>query len=414
MKINISRQLFNNAYYPYLTDYTHRTECYYGGAGSGKSHFVASKLIIKALKSKRLVLVIRKVAATQKDSCWALILSILAQYKLLNYCTVNKSDYTITLPNGSTFLFKGLDNPEKIKSIAGITDVWIEEATELTLDDYTQLQLRLRAKAPNLQMFLSYNPVSKANWIYRQFHAAEATVPEDTLIIKTTYKDNRFLPQDYVAALERMQQTNPTYYRIYALGEFCSLDKLIYNNWQVQEFDYTALLKQQKLITSNGLDFGFVNDATAFVSCLINEETKTIYIYDEIYQKGLTNDKIAELITYKGHAKSLIIADSAEQKSIAELKKAGLIRIRPAVKGADSVIHGIQQLQQYQLMVHPRCQNTITELQNYSWQKDKQTNEYINKPIDDYNHCLDALRYSLQAVTTAPKLQTMSKALLGL
>lgn len=135
------------------------------------------------------------------------------------------------LPNGSVVLFKGLDDPEKIKSIVGITDIWVEEATELTYEDYSQLKLRLRANADNLQMFLSFNPISKANWVYKEFFAKNT----DALVIKTTYRDNQFLPQSYIDELEKLIETNPTYYRIYALGEFCSLDKLVYNNWEISE-----------------------------------------------------------------------------------------------------------------------------------------------------------------------------------
>ena len=335
------------------------------------------------------------------------MLNTLSQFKLIDLCSVNKTNFTIGLPNGSQFLFYGMDNSEKMKSITDITDIWIEEATELAQDDFSQLDLRLRAQKPQLQIFLSFNPVSKANWVYKHFFSNET--PANTVILKTTYKDNRFLPQDYIAALEAMKVSNPTYYKIYALGEFCSLDKLIFNNWEVGIREDTS-----NLTLLLGLDFGFVNDATAFVVAYLDEDNKEIYIDKELYQTGLLNDQIANAIKYMGFAKSVIIADSAEQKSIEEIKREGVSRIRPATKGKGSILQGIAKLQQYKLIVNPQCTNMIVELQNYSWKKDKATNEYINEPQDSFNHLCDALRYSLQCVDNQQKIKTFNKANLGL
>lgn len=162
-ELNINKKVFNEAYFPYLYQYDKKFEVYYGGAGSGKSWFVCQKLIIKALKMKRRILVIRKTGVSLKESCWRLLMTILSQWDLLSYCKVNKSDFSVELPNGSSFLLKGLDDPEKIKSITGITDCWIEEATELIPEDFDQLMLRLREKVDYTQFFLSFNPVSKTN-----------------------------------------------------------------------------------------------------------------------------------------------------------------------------------------------------------------------------------------------------------
>lgn len=359
------------------------------------------------MNDKRKVLVIRKVGATLKDSVFQLLKDTLSKWNILQYCNINQSSFSISLPNGSVFLFKGLDDNEKIKSIAGITDIWIEEATELTQDDFTQLDLRLREKAANQEIYLSFNPVSKANWCYKYWF--DSAPPYDTFILKTTYKDNKFLPDKYIKSLEQMKRTNPTYYKIYALGEFASLDKLVFNNWKIEEFDFRSI--QGKLLI--GLDFGFVADLTALICSVLDEENKKIYIFDEYTCTNKTNDEIAKIIQSKGYSKSLIIADCAEQKSIEELRKEGICRIRASAKGADSIIHGIQKLQQYELIVTPMCEQVITELQNYSWQKDKQTGEYINKPIDNFNHCMDALRYSLQCVEDN-RLKTINKSILGL
>lgn len=403
INIQVSRKIFNEAYYSSLLDYDNRYEVYYGGAGSGKSVFVAQKILIKALNNKRRILIVRKVARTIRDSVFQLMLNTLSQFQLLDKCSVNKTNFTIELPNGSQFLFYGMDNSEKMKSITDITDIWIEESTEINYDDFSQLDLRLRAKKPDLQIFLSFNPVSKVNWCYKYWF--ENGEPPQTKILQTTYKDNRFLPQDYIDALEQMKTTNPTYYNIYALGQFCSLDKLVFNNWTTGTIEDT---KDMELLL--GLDFGYVNDATAFIVAYLDEANKTIYIEQEVYQTGLLNNQIADFIKYMGFAKSVIIADSAEQKSIEEIKQQGIPRIKPAAKGQGSIMQGIQKLQQYKIIVNPLCTNMIVELQNYSFKKDKATNEYINEPIDAFNHLCDALRYSLQCLDNKQRLQTVSKS----
>lgn len=404
--LRLSREIFNATYLPYLQDYSHRYEIYYGGAGSGKSVFIAQKILFKALNEKRKVLIIRKTLNSQKDSCWRLMLEQLDQWHIRSMCKVRITDYAIELPSGSVLLFKGLDDSERIKSIVGITDIWIEEATELIEEDFDQLDLRLRARTSSLQMFVSFNPISKVNYVYRKWFADGAKVGDDTLILKTTYKDNRFLPEEYIKSLESKINTNPTYYRIYALGEFCSLDKLVYNNWRVEMFEPPA---DGKLIV--GLDFGFTNDPTAIVASIVKGDD--IYVFKEFTGTGKTNQQIAEILANMGFSKSVIIADSAEPKSVAEIRRCGIMRIRESQKGKDSIIHGIQRLQGYNLIIHPSCENIITELENYSWIKDKATGEYTNRPIDMFNHSLDALRYSLQCLDQH-KFTTMDKSVLGL
>lgn len=419
MKLLIHKEVFNDVYFPFLLDYSKRYEVYYGGAGSGKSVFVAQKLVYKALKEKRKILVLRKVGRTVKNSTFQLLVDTLIDWKIIDKCKINRTDFSIELPNGSLFLCTGLDDSEKIKSITGLTDAWLEEATEFIQDDFNQIDLRIRhATAANQQIILSFNPVSKANWCYQLFFKDKFDSQQEkeeveefragVQIHHTNYLDNRFLPQSYIDSLLLLKGTNPAYYKIYALGEFGSLDKLIFSNWRVAAFNHEEI-KGELMI---GLDFGFVNDPTALIASLLVEEEKKIYIFKEKFEKGLLNNQIAEMISSLGFAKSVIIADAAEQKSIEEIKRAGITRIKPAVKGQGSILQGIQKLQQYEIIIHPDCKNLVEESRNYSWEKDKATNEYINKPIDKYNHGIDALRYSLQCVGT--KMKTMNKAALGL
>ena len=404
--LNLKKSLFNDVYYPHLLDYSRRYEVYYGGAGSGKSVFVCQKLLVKACRSKRKILIIRKYGTTLKDSVFQLVIDMLKKWQIYDNCKINLSTYTITLPNGSVFLFKGMDDSEKIKSITDITDIWCEEATELSEDEFTQLDLRLRAMAGELQLIVSFNPISKVNWVYKRWFAEGVVIKEDTMILKTTYKDNRFLPLSYISALEEKINSNPNYYKIYALGEFITLDKLIFYNWRAEEFNHEEI-KGDLLV---GLDFGFVNDISAIVASIIDETNKKIYIFKEYGATGKTNEDLIEIIKSLGFSKSVIMADAAEPKSIAEIKSGGIQKIRACKKGKDSILHGIQQLQQYEIIVHPNCRGIITEFENYTWQKDRQSGEYINKPIDDFNHYIDALRYSLQCVKA--KLKTLDKNLL--
>lgn len=411
MEIRFNKNVFNPVYYPLLKEELPRYLVLYGGAGSGKSFFAAEYLIIKALKSKRKILVLRKVGNTIKRSVFQLLLDILSSWKLLPYCKINRTDFTIELYNGSSFLFAGLDDPEKIKSITGLTDAWLEEATEFSVDDFSQIDLRIRHETAKDQMLiLSFNPVSKANWCYKNFFSPEAD--EEFLkkcrIIKTNYLDNPHLPQTYVDTLLLLEKTNPAYYKIYCLGEFGSLEKLIYNNWQIMDFDANKIKGQLMC----GLDFGYSNDPSAFVASLLVPEEQRIYVFKEWGGTGYLNDEIAKNIKEMGFAKSLICADSAENKSIDEIKRAGIRRIFPCAKGKGSILQGIQKLQQYELIIHPSCEALIEELQNYSWKKDKQTNEYVNEPIDLWNHYLDALRYSTQCVEAKPQLQSIKKDLL--
>lgn len=412
MKINIHTNIFNPVYLPYLEDYSTRFLLFYGGAGSGKSHFIAQRLVYKALKDTRKILVLRKVNRTTKASTFQLLLDTLNQFGILNYCVINRTDFSITLPTGSQFLCMGLDDPEKIKSITGLTDAWLEEATEFSLDDFSQVNLRVRdPKAENQEIILSLNPVSKANWCYLHFFAENPELDEfrkTVRIVHTTYKDNPHLPEAYVQALLMMKATNEVYYKIYALGEFGSLDKLIYNNWQKMDFDPDTI-KGQLLC---GLDFGYTNDPTAFTASILVENERRIYIFKEWGGTGYLNDAIADQIKEMGFAKSIICADSAEQKSIDEIKRLGISRIKPCVKGKGSVLQGIQKLQQYELIVHPSCENVIEELENYAWKKDKQTNEYINEPAEGFDHYMDSLRYSLQCLDVRAQLTTMKKDLL--
>lgn len=386
----INKSVFNKWVLQYINDYSHRFEIYYGGGGSGKSYGCMQKVILKCMNDKRSVLVCRKVATSIKRSIWKLTIKQLVLCGIYQDCTINKSDFTITFPNGSEMLFTGLDDIEKLKSIDSVTDEVIEEATELTLDDFTQLNIRLRPdeSVKNPQIFLMFNPVSKVNWVYKNLIL---NPPKGSLIIHTNYKNNKFLTEEYRKQLEDLKDRNPSYYRIYCLGEFATLDKLVYPKYEkriISDEEVEGLKQFQ------GLDWGYVNDPSAIIWGNVDKEKMKIYVRGEYVKKGMLNDEIANVMIQLGLSKNKSYGDSAEPKSIAELKQKG-INIEATEKGKDSIIHGIQWIQQFDLIVDERCVNTCEELDNYTWKKDKKSDEYINEPVDAFNHCLDALRYGL-------------------
>lgn len=406
--LNIKKDTFLPVYQPYINDYSNRYNVYYGGRGSGKTRFVIAKLLLKGLKEKRTILLMRKTTANCKFSVWKEFKEAVDRYHLTKYFTFYESDYSAVCHiNGTVFKCMGLDIAEKIKGFSEISDVLLEEATDFTPEDVQLIDGTVRSVKYNLplQLYFCFNPVSKQNYVYKYFGFDKGITPPDTFILKTTYLDNKFLSEDYIARMEHMRKVNPTRWKIEALGDFVNLDRLVFNNWRVEDFNH-ADIKGQLLC---GLDFGYVNDISAFTASLLLEEEKKIYIFKEYGATNKTNADLINIITSLGFNKSVIIADSAEPKSIAEIKTGGIQKIKPCTKGKDSIMHGIQKLQNYEIIIHPSCTGIITEFENYTWQKDKNTGEYINKPIDDFNHYIDSLRYSLECAKT--KLKSLDKNL---
>jgi phage terminase large subunit len=428
IKLNINPKIFNDIYLNYplpdgrvinlLDDYKTRTMVFYGGGGSGKSKFAVQRTVLKCLrlngKRKRKVLVVRNVLNTVRDSVFAEFKACISEWGLSSFVRITESYLTIEFANGSEILFKGMDDEEKIKSIQGITDIFVEEATEIDLDKYDQLHIRLRNKKAGFnQIVLCYNPIGKDNWVYPHFHEQGKPLEENCVVAHTNYTHNRFLPQENIDRLLELKRTNPFKYKVYALGEFASLGKGIYENFTVREFDEYELRKQG-IKCYFGVDFGYTNDPSTLVKVYVDEVNKKMYIADEMYQKGMLNKEIFQWIQLRGYQGEIITADSSEPKSIEEIKRLGIRRMKGARKGKDSILHGIQFIQAYEIIVHPRCKNAEIELQNYTWKKDKTTNEYVNTPEDKYNHLLDALRYAVEDIMPRNRLKPMASRMLGL
>lgn len=412
INLKIKKGVFNEIYFPLLRDYSKRYEVYYGGAGSGKSVHIGMKLLIKAVNRKRKVLIVRKVGRTLKDSVFDLIIQLLKKWDIYQYCKINLTTFTIELPNQSVFLFKGMDDSEKIKSITDITDIWCEEATELSLDDYTQLDLRLRALENDLQIICSFNPVSKENWVYKKWFAPDAKYDkENTMILKTTYKHNKFLPDSYIRALEDKIKTNPQYYKVYALGEFATLEGLVLSNWKQESFEPMELAAKGYEHRC-GLDLGWI-DKTAIINTLYDRENKTIYVFEEFYKSGCQLSDIAAAIGNMQIGKTKLYVDSSEPRSIQYFRQKG-INATGCAKGKDSVKAGLMFLQDSYIIVHPNCKNLIMELENFSYIKSKITGEYTEETTHEFSHAIDALRYGYSDIYTQTKLKTLDKSVLSL
>ena len=408
VNLNISKNVFVPLYYPYLWDYSHRYNVFWGGRASGKTKFIMQKLFLKGLKEKRTILLMRKETNKLRDSVWKELLSVMDDFKMAQFFDINKSEHrAVCRLNNTEFKCLGLDEPEKIKGFVDISDVFMDEVTAFTVDDVELIDGTLRSNKYGLplQAYYSFNPISKLNFVYNYFGFSTGTTPSNTFILHSTYLDNPYLDDSYRSRMELLKSRDYNRWKIEALGEFCTLDKLVFSNWEVADFNH-ADIDGELLV---GLDFGFINDTSALTASVATEDT--IYVFKEWGATGKTNQELASVIESLGFSKSLIIADSAEMKSIEEIKRAGIRRVTPSKKGPDSIIHGIQALQNYRIVVHPSCTELITELQNYSWQKDKATGLYTNKPVDRFNHYIDSLRYSLQCIETQ-KVKVFDKSLL--
>ena len=398
VNIQISKKVFNEVYIPYL-GCTIRTQIFFGGSSAGKSVFISQRCVIDLLKGGRNYLVIRNTANTLRTSVFNEIKKVISNWNAEKLFKINKSEMTITCVNRYQILFRGLDDPEKLKSIIPergvITDILVEEATEAKKDDIKQLYKRLRGltggKSKVLKrMTLCFNPIIRSHWIFKEYFRnwveGEFEYHDERLsILKTTYKDNKFLEQDDIDELEDEQ--DPYYREVYTLGNWGILGDLIFTNWKIEDL---SGIKNSFGTYYNGLDFGYSNDPTAAGRQAI--KGKKLYILEEIiYELGLTNNLIANKLK-PAINKEYIRCDN-EPKSIAELKGYG-IKALPAKKGPGSVNFGIQYMRQFEIIIDRKCQNAINEFQLYQWKKNKD-GIAINEPVDKNNHFIDQVRYAL-------------------
>lgn len=417
INLNIDSKIFNPIYFKYQLKNNNRYQIYYGGSSSGKSFSLAQRTVLDVLNGNRNYLIVRNVQSTIKRSVLNEITKAISNLKMSEYFDVNKTDMIITCNlNKKQILFCGLDDVEKIKSITPIdgviTDIWVEEATETDYKAVKQLDKRLRGRSKvTKRLTLSFNPILKDHWLYKEYFDIweddKQYVEKDNVsILKTTYKDNKFLTKDDIAALEN--ETDPYYYEVYTLGNWGVLGAVIFKNWKVQDFsDIEPTFNNYR----HGVDWGFADDPFAYIKSHLDKTRKKLYICDEIEAVGLLNEESAPLVREKAKS-SRVICDSAEPKSISDYKRLR-VNARAAKKGPGSIEFGIKFLQGLEIIIHPRCQNFKNEISKYKYKEDKNGN-ILPIPVDKDNHLIDALRYSLEDDMTSRKIKVKSKAKLGI
>ena len=374
-----------------------------GSRASKKSKTTALNFISNMMAYKGAnLLVVRKTYRTLKDSCFTELKWAIHRLGVDAWWSIKESPLEMTyVPTGQKIYFRGLDDPLKVTSITvdvgQLCWMWIEEAYEVTKEsDFDMLDESIRGASQDglyKQITLTFNPWNERHWIKKRFF--DHPEDPDILAMTTNYMCNEWLDAADLAVFERMKRENPRRYRVAGLGDWGIVDGLIFENWKEEFFDLDDVKRIQGIQSAFGLDFGYTNDPSALFCGMIDQAGKKIYVFDEMYQKGMSNEAIYSEVLRMGYAKEKITADCAEPKSIARLYDLGIHRIQTARKGKDSVNNGIDFIQDYEIIIHPRCVNFITEISNYTWDTDKFENK-LNKPIDDFNHLMDAMRYALE------------------
>ncbi len=402
------RELMNSAYADHLND-DRPMQIYFGGSSSGKSFGILGQRTVRdMLRGERNYLILRKTANTIKKSCYNEIVKCINRMDLADQFSINKTDLVIThKASRRQILFAGLDDVQKVKSITPeigvITDILIEEATEIDYNDYKELTKRLRGACEvTKRMGLLFNPVTQDHWIYTEFFvgkfddATGAYYSPELCILRTTYKQNRFLTQEDINLLEN--ETDKYYYDVYTLGHWGVLGHLIFTNWEVRDLSDALKATHQFY---NGLDFGFSVDPAAVLRVGFNRGKKEVLVFKERKGTHLTNDVLAkELKPIIG--REVVTCDSAEPKSIQELNDFGITAV-PAHKGPDSLEFGIKWLQRMKIIVDVSCTETVNELRKYKYREDRNGN-VLPQPVDKDNHLLDALRYALEDIMVATRV----------
>lgn len=399
VEVEISRAVFNPVYFPYLKDDRYQ-QIFFGGASSGKSVFLAQRAVIDLLEGKRNYLCVRKYKTDIRDSSFSEMVKFIEGSGLASLFHITKNPMRIICDNNCEAMFLGLDDREKIKSKTpqkGVyTDVWIEEATEVNKDDYKQLQKRLRGKwGKSKRITMSFNPILAGHWIEKE-HFDNWTDNQDILeednklILRTTYKDNKFLTEQDKELLEEEQ--DKYYYDVYTQGKWGLLGNIIFKNWEVK--DLNRLKKNWSKSIYGGVDFGFSESPAAGLSVGYDRDRKIIYIFDECGGSGMTNEELARQLD--NIRAMYFTADSAEPKSIKELQKEG-VRCQGAEKGKDSVRYGIKWLQRHNIIIDESCRNFQREIPSYKW-RETRSGEIVEQPVEKDDHWIDALRYAVEPI----------------
>ena len=394
--------------YKTFWDYKGRYRVCKGSRASKKSKTTALWFITNMIKyPESNLLVVRKVYRTLKDSCFTELKWAINRLGVAAHWDIKESPLEMTYkPTGQKIYFRGLDDPLKVTSVTVehgyLCWMWIEEAYEISKEsDFDMLNESIRGAIPddiNLfkQITLTFNPWNEKHWLKSRFFDAPN---DDTLAITTNYLCNEWSDAADLKVFSEMKKNNPRRYQVAGLGNWGIVEGLIYENWEEKVFDINEIRGLPTIQSIFGLDFGYTNDPSALFCGLIDTTNKTIWVFDEMYGYGYSNEKIATTLINMGYAKELIKADCAEPKSIDRLRDLGIQRIQRSRKGKDSVSNGIDFLQDYHIIIHPKCVNFLTEIGNYTWDTDSKTGKKLNIPVDDFNHLMDAMRYAVEDIS---------------
>ena len=386
-----------------------------GGAGAGKSHFACQKILYRTMTEEgHRFLIIRKVKDTVTKSVFQLFQDYITKWDLDDEFKINKNSQVITFKsNGNMILFAGIDDPKKLKSIEGITGIWVEEATELYLLDFQELDRRLRGIYHTyMQIILTYNPILKSNWTYKRFFSGLTKEEEEDIItLTTTYLDNIFIENDK-AYKKLLESYTGNMREVFTLGHYGMLENAIYTNWEMIEND--EFPDDEPIL---GLDFGYINPQ-ALIRTVVDMDNMIIYVDELSYQTRQLISDLAKDMNKMGLNNLRIIADSEAPEKINELenwyykeerinKETGKLEIiyeensfpyiEPCNKGKGSVLAGIDYIQQFTIKITKRSVKVKAEVESYQRRKDKEGN-ILDEPEKGMEHALDALRYVMYTV----------------
>lgn len=400
----------NNHFIDFIQDWNYKFYFLVGGYGSSKSYHVATKLLLKLASEKRLALVVREVYDTIRDSCFSLFEEVALRIGIYDHLKFKTSPMQVIFPNGSKIIFKGLDNPQKLKSINGVSIVWLEECSECKYEAYKELLGRLRHMQMSNHIICSTNPVGTDNWTYSHFFKNEENnkiVLDDEIlyenrIVKTnntyyhhsTCEDNAFLPQSYIDELNQMREYDFDLYRVARLGHYGANGEKVLPQFKVLEHDKVMDFanKCPSRHIKTGMDFGFVTSYNAVIQMAIDDKNKDLYIFNEYYSKGKTDDEIAkEIEEFKNF---IIIADNAEPKSIAYFNRLGY-KMKACKKFAGSRLANTKKIKRFKnIYCSDKCKHTIKELKNLTYKKDRRGN-IVEDEFNIDPHTFSAIWYGL-------------------
>lgn len=410
------KKVVNDAFKKYLFNWKYKFYFVFGGYGSSKSYNTALKIVLKLIKQKRKCLVVRNVYGTHKESTFSLLKEIIAGMQLGDYVTYKVSPLQFDFFNGSQIIFKGMDNPEKLKSINDVTIIWVEECSEIKYVGFKELVGRLRHPSLKLHFILTSNPVSKTNWSYKYFfidknnkvykqddnevYLKKTVINGDTYYHHSTVDDNKFVQQDYVDQLEDIKNYDMDLYRIAREGKYGARGLKVLPNFAVM--DHASVMQRVHGLDRRsrfaGMDFGFVTSYNALIRCAVDKETQTLYIYYCYYDKGKTDDVTKEEISEFRDSKELIFADCAEPKTIAYYRKQGfnMVKCSKATNnGQGSRVQNTKKMRRFKhIYCSDQCVPVIDELQDLVYFEDKD-GEIVEDEFNIDPHTFSALWYAL-------------------